>query len=81
MKAPPLDADALFWLGGPVVASIAIALGGLFIRKRAAPHLDRAGSALLLIGVVGLIVSAAWIALVFRVEAIEHESVGRMLSV
>jgi hypothetical protein len=72
-----LTPEALFWLAGPPLASIAVLVGGLALLSGSDRH-RQAGKVLLLVGVGGLVVSAAWIALVFRVEAIERRSLSFM---
>jgi hypothetical protein len=74
VRLPPLTAEALLWLAGPVVLSLATLVIGLALRR----HHRLAGRALVLLSIVGLFLSASWIALVMRVEAIEHDSVGRL---
>jgi hypothetical protein len=73
---PPITAELLFWLGGPLLLSIAALVAGLVVLRRRKHR--QAGRVLFLAGIAGLILSTAWIALVFRVEAIEHDSLGRL---
>ena len=61
-----LNRDALLWLGGPPVASVAVLIAGLLVRSNA----PRAGLVLVLVGVVSLILSAAWVAFAFYVDAV-----------
>jgi hypothetical protein len=53
--------DAVLWLGGPFVLSLGVLITGLLVRT----HSRRAG---VLIGVGGLVLSAAWIAFAFYVD-------------
>jgi hypothetical protein len=68
MDLPPVTPEVVFWLCGPPLASIAVALGALFTRRRAIRHV------LFWVGLGGLIVSVLWILLALRVEAIEKRS-------
>jgi hypothetical protein len=61
-----LNQDAVVWLGGPPVASIAIVIAGLLVRPRS----ERMGLVLLVVGVAALVVSAAWVAFIFYVDAV-----------
>jgi ABC-type cobalamin transport system permease subunit len=51
---------------GPPVLSLVVLIAGLFARK----HSRQAGSALLVIGIGGVILSGAWIAFAFYVDAV-----------
>ena len=64
MELPPLTPEAILWLAGPVVAPIAVAVGGVLARRRGVR------TTLFLIAVGGFIVSVLWILLALRVEAI-----------
>jgi hypothetical protein len=75
MKLPPLSTEAVLWLGGPLALSIAMLVVGLALLRRSRPR--QAGWAVVLVSIAGLLLSAAWIAVVMRVEAIEHDSQGR----
>ena len=57
--------DFVIWVIGPPVASLAVLIAGLLVRS----HTPKAGSALLVIGIGGLFLSAAWIAFGFWVDA------------
>ena len=60
-----LDREAVLWIGGPPFASLVVlAVGALF--RGDSP---RAGTALLVVGAVGLGLSALWIAFGFYVDA------------
>jgi hypothetical protein len=61
-----LNRDAVIWLGGPPLASIAVLIAGLLVRR----HSPRTGLALLAVGVIGLAASAAWVAFIFYVDAV-----------
>jgi hypothetical protein len=61
-----LNQNAVVWLGGPPVASIAVLVAGLRVRKRK----KRTGSVVLVIGVIALVVSALWVAFAFYVDAV-----------
>jgi hypothetical protein len=61
-----LNQDAVVWLGGPPLASIAVLTGGLIVRRYA----KGTGLVLLVVGVIGLVVSAAWVAFAFYVDAV-----------
>jgi hypothetical protein len=58
--------DFIIWGIGPPVASLAVLIAGLLVRS----HTPKAGSALLVVGVGGLVLSAAWIAFAFYVDAV-----------
>ena len=64
MDLPPVTPELAFWWGGPVLASIAVALVGWFARRRLVRQ------ALISIGLSGLILSVLWILLGLRVEAV-----------
>ena len=57
--------DTLLWLGGPVVLSLGVLSAGLLVRK----HSRQGGAGLLVLGIGGLILAAAWIAFSFFVDA------------
>ena len=61
-----LNQDFLIWGVGPPVASLVVLIAGLLMRRRSA----KAGSALLAVGVAGLVMSAAWLAFAFYVDTI-----------
>jgi hypothetical protein len=61
-----LNKDAVVWLGGPPLVSIAVLIAGLLVRR----HSPGMGWALLVVGVVGLVASAAWVAFAFYVDAV-----------
>jgi hypothetical protein len=65
-----LNQDAVVWLGGPPFASIAVAIAGLLVRR----HSPGTGLALLVVGVIGLVLSAAWVAFIFYVDAVLGET-------
>lgn len=58
--------DTVLWLGGPVVLSLGVLIAGLLTRRR----LPQLGSALLVLGIGGLVLSAGWIAFSFYVDAV-----------
>jgi hypothetical protein len=58
--------DAVLWLGGPFVLSLAVLITGLLVRT----HSPRVGVPLIVIGVGGLILSAGWVAFAFWVDAV-----------
>jgi hypothetical protein len=58
--------DFIVWGIGPPVASLAVLAAGLLVRS----YTPKAGSALLLVGVVGLVLSVAWIAFAVYVDAV-----------
>jgi hypothetical protein len=58
--------DAVLWLGGPFVLSLAVLITGLLVRT----HSPRAGVPLIVVGVGGLILSAGWVAFAFWVDAV-----------
>jgi hypothetical protein len=58
--------DAVVWLGGPPLASLAVLIAGLFVRR----HSPGKGFVLLVAGVAGLVLSAAWVAFIFYVDAV-----------
>jgi hypothetical protein len=64
VDVPLLTLEAVLWLGGPLVASAAVALAGVYLRSR------RVGIALLSLGLLGALISVGWILLVLRVEAV-----------
>jgi hypothetical protein len=57
--------DTIVWLGGPVVLSLLVLIAGVLIRR----HSPQAGDALLVLGIGGLVLSGAWIAFAFFVDA------------
>ena len=69
MELPPVTPELILWLGGPPLASSAIALGAVFAQRRAVRQ------TLFLIGVGGFVLSVLWILLALRVEAVERRSV------
>lgn len=58
--------DAVLWLGGPPLASLAILIAGLLLRR----HSRGTSLVLLVVGVIGLVSSAGWVAFVFYVDAV-----------
>lgn len=58
--------DAVTWLGGPPLASLAVLIAGLFVRR----HSPGTGLVLVVVGVIGLFTSAAWVAFAFYVDAL-----------
>jgi hypothetical protein len=58
--------DTVLWLGGPVVLSLGVLFAGLFVRSRS----PRLGSALLVLGIGGLALSATLIAFSFSVDLV-----------
>jgi hypothetical protein len=68
----PFIADILFnqdfviWCLGPAVASLALLLAGLLVRRRS----PRTGLPLVVVGAGGLVLSAAWLAFLFYVDAL-----------
>lgn len=61
-----LNQDAVVWLGGPPLASIAVLIAGLLMRR----HSAGTGSVLLVVGIIGLVISAAWVGFAFYVDAV-----------
>lgn len=66
MAVIEFDLEAVFWLGGPLVASMAVLVTGLIWKNRS----RGAAPVLLLVGTCGVLLSAAWIALAFYVDAV-----------
>jgi hypothetical protein len=60
-----LNQDFVIWVIGPPVASLAVLVAGLLVRT----HSPKVGSALLVFGIGALVLSAAWIAFGFWVDA------------
>jgi hypothetical protein len=60
------DLDTVLWLGVPPIASIAVLIAGLRVRR----HSPGMGFVLVIVGLAALIASAAWIALVFYVDTV-----------
>ena len=60
------DQDAVVWLGGPPLISLGVLITGLLVRRRS----PRAGFVLVAIGVAALVLSAAWVAFLFYVDAL-----------
>lgn len=58
--------NTVIWLGGPPVASLIILIAGLLVRR----HSPGTGFALAAIGMAGLVLSAAWVAFAFYVDAV-----------
>jgi CHASE2 domain-containing sensor protein len=58
--------NTLAWLGGPLIASLAVLIAGLLVRRRS----PRTGFVLVLVGIGGLILSAGWVAFAFYVDAV-----------
>jgi hypothetical protein len=58
--------DFVIWIIGPPVLSLAVLVAGLFARR----HSCQGGDALLVLGIGGLVLSAAWIAFAFYVDAL-----------
>jgi hypothetical protein len=65
-----LNQDAVVWLGGPPLASIALLIAGLLVRR----HSPGSGLVLLVVGILGLVASAAWVAFAFYVDAVLGET-------
>lgn len=61
-----LNQDFLIWGIGPPVASLSIVIAGLLARR----YSPRAGRVILLVGLVGFVLSAAWLAFAFYVDAV-----------
>jgi hypothetical protein len=73
---PPVTPELiLFVLVGPPLASIAVALGGLFARRRGVPG----ALFFFFVGLAWFIASLLWILLVVRIEAIEQRSLEETL--
>jgi hypothetical protein len=64
VELPPVTPELFFWFGGPLLASLAVACGGFFARRRVVRL------ALATVGLGGLILSVLWILLALRVEAV-----------
>jgi hypothetical protein len=65
----------VFVLVGPPLASISVALAGLFARRRGV----RGARFFFFVGLAWFIVSVLWILLVLRIEAIEQRSLEETL--
>jgi hypothetical protein len=61
-----LNQDAVLWLGGPPLASIAVLIAGLLVRR----HSPGSGWVLLVLGISGLVLSVGWVAFAFYVDAV-----------
>jgi hypothetical protein len=61
-----VNQDFLIWGIGPPVASLSILIAGLLARR----YSPRAGRVMLLVGLAGFVLSAAWLAFAFYVEAV-----------
>lgn len=70
LDLPPVTLEVIVVLVGPPVASIVITCAGLLTQRPLIRGL------LLVIGITGLIVSAFWIFIALRIEAIEKRSHG-----
>ena len=57
--------NTVAWLGGPLVISFGVLIAGLLVRR----HSPRAGVLLVAVGVGGLVLSVAWVAFAFYVDA------------
>jgi hypothetical protein len=66
MAVIEFDLEAVFWLDGPLVASMAVLVTGLILKNRS----RGAAPVLLLVGTCGVLLSAAWIASAFYVDAV-----------
>jgi predicted permease len=77
VRLPPLTAESLLWLAGPVALSLATLVMGLALLRRQRPV---AGQAVVVVSIAGLVLSGLWIALALRIEAVEHNSLGRLQS-
>jgi hypothetical protein len=58
--------DAVIWLGGPPLASLAVLIAGLLVRR----HSPRPAFVLVAVGVAALVLSVAWVAFAFYVDAV-----------
>jgi hypothetical protein len=58
--------DFLIWGIGPPVASLIVLIAGVLVRRNS----PRAGLAMVLVGLAGLVLSAAWLAFAFYVDAV-----------
>jgi hypothetical protein len=58
--------DFLIWGVGPIVASLGVLITGLVVRRQ----LPRAGGVMLLVGLARLVLSVAWVAFIFYVDAV-----------
>jgi hypothetical protein len=61
-----LNQEFVIWGIGPAVLSLVVLIAGLIARR----HSRQAGSALLVLGIGGLVLSAGWIAFLFWVDAV-----------
>jgi hypothetical protein len=61
-----LNEDFLIWGVGPPVTSIVVLIAGLFVRRQS----PGTGRVLLVVGLFGLVLSAAWLAFAFYVDAV-----------
>jgi hypothetical protein len=62
--------NVLLWLAGPVIASVAVAIYGLLMLRSPSRRFVRMGLALTVLGALGIVASAAWIALALYVEKV-----------
>jgi hypothetical protein len=74
VRLPPLTAEAVLWLAGPVALSLVTLVVGLALFRR---RHRLTGSTLVIVSIAGLLLSAGWIALAMRIEAVEHNSLAR----
>jgi hypothetical protein len=62
--------EAAFWFGGPAALSLTVLTTGILLRGRTDRRAREAGTALIVIGIGGLILSAAWVAFASYVDAV-----------
>jgi hypothetical protein len=70
MRMPPITEDFLLWIVLPALVSLAVVVLGLRVRARPAR------TSLVILGLVGLVLSALWFLLVLRIEYVEHQNMG-----
>jgi hypothetical protein len=62
--------ETFLWLAVPPFASISVLIAGLVMRRSPSTRRQWAGSALLFLGILGVVLSAAWLLLVAYVEKV-----------
>ena len=62
--------EAAFWFGGPAALSLTVLATGIVLRRRTDRRARKASTALIVIGIGGLILSGAWVAFASYVDAV-----------